>query len=226
MKRTRSLLIVVILMIQTGTLFSDETKTYHLPDIPHSFQGIYIPESYISSLVETENHYQAMRSVENDIPNLIVSKNRIDFLANYHESAAINLAWFRAYSFSEDSVLDNFGETFIKIGNLAEDAFDNRFEILQKKASLYLLSRLFGTKRYFQNGSSSLEITESGTIIYNNDEYQVNLDTVFANPNVLNLRGGIGIEITDIAVIVHELIPWGNGLGYKGETEIVCTFSF
>ena len=225
MKKSRSLFMLVVILVQSGSLFSDESRTYQLPDIPESNQGIYVPVSYINSLADTKNHYQAMNSVRNNIPNLIITKNRIDYLANYHESASINLEWFKEYLFSEDTIIDNFGETFTKIGSLTEIAFDNRFKALQKQASLFLLDELFGARRSFQYGSNTLEITESGTIIYNNDEFQVNLDTVFVNPNVLNLRGGMGIEVTDIAVIVHELIPWGNGPGYKDETQIVCTFS-
>lgn len=213
-------------MLIPGLFYADDFKEYNLPDIKPENQGYYLPSVYIEELKRTKSHPIAMSRVKNNTHNLIISKNRIDFIASYHDAAAISLGKFNKFEFADNYLIDNTGLKYIKISDFTPDNFDTRFDELIKIATKLLLETIFDSKEVFNNDVNTLTVSEDfSSININKELYKPLLNVVFAHQKYNTFKDSIALEVTEDLIIIHKLLPASEGPGISEETEIILKFN-
>ena len=146
--------------------------------IPQKFYGTYLPEKYIEALKEYKIHIKALLKNENtyyDILCITKYNGRDTIFSNldFHDQFAIDEIEFRHNWKNKDSkiITDKKNNKYIKISD-GTHYYD--------EISKFISKEIFSKKKY-KNKNHVLEVLDTGNILFNNNEYCINLDYLFRN---------------------------------------------
>ena len=163
-------LLAIFMLLITSLAFAEE--------IPKNFYGTYLPEKYIEALKEHKIHIKALlknRNTYYDILCITDYNGRDTIFSNlgFHDQFAVDKIEFRHNWKKKNSkiITDKKNNRYIKIS----DGTGYYHEIRK-----FISKEIFSIKKY-KNKSNVLEILDSGNIVFNNNEYRLNLDYLFRN---------------------------------------------
>ena len=163
-------LLAIFMLFITVSVFAEE--------IPKKFYGTYLPEKYIKALKEHKIHIKAL--LENnktyyDILCITEYNGRDTIFSNlgFHDQFAIDEIEFHHNWKNKDSkiITDKKNNKYIKISD-GTDYYD--------EISKFISKEIFSKKKY-KNKGNVLKVLNSGNIVFNNNEYFINLDHMFRN---------------------------------------------
>lgn len=218
-------IIILINLLLPTLFFADDFKNYDLPDIDIENQGYYLPEVYLEELPVTKSHPIAMSKVKNNTHNLVVSQNRINLIASYHDGAAVSLGRYMKFNFDEGYLIDDTGAKYIKIAAFNTDDYDSIYKKLVELTSKLLLKTMFDEDAEYKNSDSTLSVSNDfASIVLNDEKYKPNLDVVFTHQKYTTFKDNIAIEITESEIVIHKLLPASEGPGISDNTEVITRF--
>lgn len=163
-------LTAIFLLLITVSAFAGE--------IPKKFYGTYLPEKYIDALKKHKIHIKALSENDNSYYDIICitkydGEDAIFSNIGFHDQFAIDKSEFRHNWKNKDSkiITDKKKNKYIKISNGTD---------YDEKISKFISKEIFSKKKY-KNKNNVLEVLDSGNILFNNDQYSINLDYQFRN---------------------------------------------
>jgi hypothetical protein len=195
----------------------------------HKNKGIYFPEYYIGALLETRSHMIAS-NILYELPNnnrnnaIIIFEDEIMYVYNYHEGITRSIIDYndkeifienfyneenRIYIADNSSIINENDILFIKINEKLDD--------WRSELNSYITKIIFGDVIYTNEKGDEIFRMRNGNISYNNIEYTIGTDTVFANSeyDILFSRGhdNIYFRVYCDIISIFELILTDDLLG-------------
>jgi hypothetical protein len=157
--------------------------------------GIYLPEYYINALNTTKSHIAASKKYtkSNNSPRprpnsnaIIISRDEVVYIFNYHEGASVKILDIT----SNEMVLENLFNEGYAINTIDDHTIKNENNVMFTKISKdvenfresiasYITLAMFGEKIYRNDEGEEMVRTGNGSILENNVEYKIFLDTFF-----------------------------------------------